>query len=32
MEDIDGKAKEELRKSTEGIIPDIPGMDFTKMF
>lgn len=32
LEDVDIKAKEELRKSTEGIIPDIPGMDFSKMF
>ncbi|MDQ3395044.1 MAG: YbaB/EbfC family nucleoid-associated protein [Bacteroidota bacterium] len=32
MEDIDGKAKEELRKSTEGFIPDIPGMDLSSMF
>ena len=32
LEDVDGKAKEELRKSTEGLIPDIPGMDFSKMF
>jgi DNA-binding YbaB/EbfC family protein len=32
LEDVDVKAKEELKKSTEGIIPDIPGMDFSKMF
>ncbi len=32
LEDVDIKAKEELKKSTEGIIPDIPGMDFSKMF
>lgn len=32
LEEIDIKAKEELKRSTEGIIPDIPGMDFSKMF
>jgi nucleoid-associated protein EbfC len=32
LEDIEVLAKEELKKSTEGIIPEIPGMDFSKMF
>jgi len=27
----DALAKEELRKSTEGILPNIPGMDFSSM-
>lgn len=31
MEEADAKAKEELKKSTEGILPNIPGMDFSSM-
>jgi len=31
LEDVEVKAKEELRKSTEGILPNIPGMDFSGM-
>lgn len=31
MDEADVKAKEELRKSTEGILPNIPGMDFSSM-
>jgi DNA-binding YbaB/EbfC family protein len=27
-EEAEGLAKEEIRKSTEGILPNIPGMDF----
>jgi DNA-binding YbaB/EbfC family protein len=30
-EEADVLAKEELRKSTQGILPDIPGMDFGGM-
>jgi DNA-binding YbaB/EbfC family protein len=30
-EEADVLAKEELRKSTEGILPNIPGMDFGSM-
>jgi nucleoid-associated protein EbfC len=30
--EADNLAKEELRKSTEGIMPNIPGMDFSNMF
>lgn len=30
-EEADIKAKEELRKSTEGLLPNIPGMDLTGM-
>jgi hypothetical protein len=30
-EEADIKAKEELRKSTEGLLPNIPGMDFSGM-
>jgi DNA-binding YbaB/EbfC family protein len=31
MEDAELLAKEELRKSTEGILPDIPGLDLGSM-
>jgi len=30
-EEVDILAKEEIRKSTEGILPNIPGMDFSSM-
>ena len=32
MEKADASAKEEIRKNTEGIMPNIPGMDFGNMF
>lgn len=31
MDDAEVKAKEELKKSTEGILPNIPGLDLTSM-
>ena len=31
IEEADIKAKEELKKSTDGILPNIPGMDFSGM-
>ncbi len=31
MEEADSKAKDELKKSTEGILPAIPGLDLTSM-
>ena len=31
MEDADSKAKDELKKSTEGILPAIPGLDLSSM-
>jgi DNA-binding YbaB/EbfC family protein len=31
MEEADGRAKEEHKKSTDGILPSIPGMDFSSM-
>ncbi len=32
LEKADIKAKEEIKNSTEGILPNIPGMDFGNMF
>lgn len=32
LENVEGKSAEELRKSTEGFLPNIPGLDFSKMF
>jgi hypothetical protein len=31
MDEAELKAKEELRKSTEGILPNIPGMDLSNL-
>ncbi|HWA34005.1 MAG TPA: YbaB/EbfC family nucleoid-associated protein [Cyclobacteriaceae bacterium] len=31
MEDADIKAKEELKKSTDGLLPNIPGLDLSSM-
>jgi hypothetical protein len=31
LTNVDEKAKEHLKKSTEGIMPNIPGMDFGNM-
>jgi nucleoid-associated protein EbfC len=32
MEEIEGKIKEEMKSATDGMMPNIPGMDFGSMF
>ena len=32
LDKVDIKAKEEIKKSTDGVLPNIPGMDFGSMF
>ena len=32
LEKIEIKAKEEIKNSTEGVLPDIPGIDFSNLF
>ena len=32
LEKVEERAKDELQKSTEGMMPNIPGMDLEKMF
>lgn len=32
MENVEEKANEELKRSTQEFMPNIPGLDFSKMF
>ena len=32
LENVEEKAQEEMKKTTQGMMPNIPGMDFSKMF
>jgi nucleoid-associated protein EbfC len=32
LENVEIKASEEIKKTTQGMMPNIPGLDFTKMF
>lgn len=32
LQNVESKSNEEIKKTTEGMMPNIPGMDFSKMF
>lgn len=32
LENVEAKSSDEIKKTTEGMIPNIPGLDFSKMF
>lgn len=32
LQNVESKSNEEIKKTTEGMMPNIPGIDFSKMF
>ena len=32
LENVEAKSNEEIKKTTQGMMPNIPGIDFSKMF
>ena len=32
LQNVEAKSSDEIKKTTEGMIPNIPGLDFSKMF
>lgn len=32
LQNVEAKSSEEIKKTTEGMMPNIPGLDFSKMF
>ena len=32
LQNVEAKSSDEIKKTTEGMIPNIPGIDFSKMF
>ena len=32
LQNVESKSNDEIKKTTEGMMPNIPGLDFSKMF